>query len=108
MNRTRSIFAIAALAALVALAAPAMAGPQMTFGPEDQGTLQIDVKSQFQMTMKDTDSEGDDVDSIMNFNFRRNRLAFMGAWGEKLSVYAQTEYVEDVNLGLFGLAARVS
>ncbi|MBK6733751.1 MAG: porin [bacterium] len=104
MNRTRSIFAIAALAALVALAAPAMAGPQMTFGPEDQGTLQIDVKSQFQMTMKDTDSEGDDVDSIMNFNFRRNRLAFMGAWGEKLSVYAQTEYVEDVNLGLFGLA----
>jgi hypothetical protein len=40
----------------------------------------------------------------MNFNFRRNRIAFMGAWGEKLSFYAQTEYQEDVNLGLFGLA----
>lgn len=104
MNRTRSILAIAAVAALVALAAPALAGPQFTFGDDDKGSFQIDVKSQFQMTMRDYDVDNDDDESVMNFNFRRNRIAFMGAWGEKLSLYAQTEYAEDVNLGLFGLA----
>ncbi len=104
MNRSRVSFAIAVLLGLTALAAPALAGPQLTFGPEDQGTMQIDVKSQFQMTVRDTDVEGEDVDTIMNYNFRRNRIAFMGAWGEKLSLYAQTEYQEDANLGLFGLA----
>ena len=103
MNRSR-IAALVAVLGLAALAAPVVAGPQMTFGPEDQGTLQIDVKSQFQMTVRDTDVEGEDVDTIMNYNFRRNRIAFMGAWGDKLSLYAQTEYQEDVNLGLFGLA----
>lgn len=104
MNRTRSIFAIAAVAALVALTAPALAGPMMTFGDDDKGALQIDIKSQFQMSMRDYDKDNDDAESVMNFNFRRNRVAFMGAWGEKLSIYAQTEYAEDVNLGLFGPA----
>lgn len=104
MNRPRSIFAIAAVAALVALTAPALAGPMMTFGDDDKGALQIDIKSQFQMSMRDYDKDNDDDESVMNFNFRRNRIAFMGAWGEKLSLYAQTEYAEDVNLGLFGLA----
>lgn len=103
MNRSRVTLAIAVLG-LVALAAPALAGPQITFGDADQGTLQVDVKSQFQMTMRDYDVDNDDDESVMNFNFRRNRIAFMGAWGEKLSLYAQTEYAEDVNLGLFGLA----
>ncbi len=102
MNRSRVTLAIAVLG-LIALAVPAMAGPQMTFGPEDQGTLQIDVKSQFQMTVHSEDTVAD-TDAAMNFNFRRNRIALMGAWGEKLSIYAQTEYQEDVNLGLFGLA----
>ena len=102
MNRSRVTLAIAVLG-LVVLVAPAMAGPQMTFGPEDKGTLQIDVKSQFQMTVHDADTVAD-TDAAMNFNFRRNRIALMGAWGEKLSFYAQTEYQEDVNLGLFGIA----
>jgi hypothetical protein len=96
--------ALAAVLGLIALAAPALAGPQMTFGPEDQGSMQIDYKGQFQMLVRDFDAEGEEVDTIMNYNFRRNRLAFLGAWGEKLSFYAQTEYVEDQNVGLFGLA----
>ena len=104
MKRSGITLAIATLVALVALAAPALAGPMMTFGDADKGALQIDIKSQFQMSMRDYDVDNDDDDAAMNFNFRRNRIAFMGAWGEKLSLYAQTEYAEDVNLGLFGLA----
>jgi hypothetical protein len=104
MNRSRVTLAIAAALGLIALAAPVLAGPTMTFGPEDQGALQIEYKSQFQMLMRTTDAEGVDIDDTMNFNFRRNRLAFMGAWGEKLSFYAQTEYLEDANVGLFELA----
>lgn len=103
MNRSRVTLAIAAVFGLIALAAPALAGPQMTFGPEDQGTMQIDVKSQFQMVVHSPDQDVTGEDATMNFNFRRNRLAFMGAWGEKLSVYAQTEYLETPNVGLFGV-----
>jgi len=104
MKHSRFTLAIVVALGLIALAAPVLAGPVMTFGPEDQGALQIEYKSQFQMLMRSTDSDGEDIDDTMNFNFRRNRLAFMGAWGEKLSLYAQTEYLEDVNVGLFGLA----
>jgi len=104
MNRNRVSLASVALLGLVVLAATALAGPQMTFGPEDQGALQIDYKAQFQMMVRDFDSESEEIDTIMDFNFRRNRLAFMGAWGEKLSFYAQTEYLENANVSLFEVA----
>ncbi|MDD2582278.1 MAG: porin, partial [Desulfuromonadaceae bacterium] len=38
------------------LAGTAFAGPQMTFGPNDEGTLQLDYKGQFQMVVRDTGS----------------------------------------------------
>lgn len=85
------------------LAGTAYAGPQMTFGPEDQGALQIDYKGQFQMTVRDIGSGPDKEDSTMNFNFRRNRLAFMGKYGEMLGLYVQTEFVEDQDITTLGV-----
>ncbi|HBA89723.1 MAG TPA: porin, partial [Geobacter sp.] len=72
--------------------------PKMTFGPNDEGALQIDYKGQFQMTVRDTGSGENNDDSTMNFNFRRNRLALMGKYGDNMSLYVQTEYIDDANI----------
>ena len=97
---------ISALAALIlGLAVPAMAGPQMTFGPDDKGMLQIDYKGQFQMTVRDIGSGDNNDDTTTNFNFRRNRLAFMGKYGDILSLYVQTEYAEDQNVTALDVAS---
>ncbi|MDD2541579.1 MAG: selenite/tellurite reduction operon porin ExtI, partial [Desulfuromonadaceae bacterium] len=85
-------------------AGTAFAGPQMTFGPDDKGTLQLDYKGQFQMTVRDTGSGDKNDDTTTNFNFRRNRLALMGAYGDMLSLYVQTEYTEDQNVTTLGVA----
>ena len=77
----------------------ANAGPSVTFGPQDEGVLQIDYKAQFQVATRDTGSGPDNTDNTATANFRRNRLAFMGAWSDMYSIYVQTEFVEDVNLG---------
>lgn len=96
---------ISASAALVlGLAVPAFAGPQMTFGPEDKGVLQLDYKGQFQMSVRDTGSGSGDDNTTMNFNFRRNRLALMGAYGDWFGLYVQTEFVEDQNITTLGVA----
>lgn len=72
------------------MAGSALAGPVWTFGDEDQGLLKLDYKGQFQFVNRDS---GDDDTS--EFNFRRNRLALMGAYGESFGLYVQTEYTED-------------
>jgi len=77
-------------AAFCMIAGSAFAGPIWKFGDEDQGLLKLDYKGQFQL--KNQDSGDDDT---TEFNFRRNRLALMGAYGQNFSLYVQTEYVED-------------
>jgi hypothetical protein len=94
--------------ALALLAAPALAqekdtmtappwgdaGARIHFGDEDQGTLQIQYKGQFRMNFRDIGSGLNGNDTTTNFGFRRNRLAFMGAWSDKVSLYVQTEFAE--------------
>jgi len=90
---------------LTLLAGTAFAGPQMTFGPDDKGVLQLDYKGQFQMTVRDTGSGDNNDDTTTNFNFRRNRLALMGAYGDMMSLYVQTEFTEDPNVTTLGVAS---
>ena len=89
---------------LTLLAGTAFAGPQMTFGPNDEGALQIDYKGQFQMTVRDTGSGDNNDDNTANFNFRRNRIALMGKYGDMMSLYVQTEFTEDQNVTTLGVA----
>jgi len=87
----------------VLLATPAFAGPTWTFGPEDQGALKLEYKGQFQLNHRDTGGGADDDESVSEFNFRRNRVALMGAYGKHFGLYVQTEYNEDVNIGPFAV-----
>ena len=80
------------------LAGTAYAGPRMAFGPKDEGLLQLDYKGQFQMTMRDIGSGPDKDADTYDFNFRRNRLAFMGKYGDLMSIYVQTEYNENQDI----------
>jgi len=89
---------------LALTAATAHAGPRVTFGPNGEGALQIDYKGQFQMSVRDSGSGDNNDDTTTNFNFRRNRLAFMGKYGERMSLYVQTEYSEDQNVTTLGVA----
>ena len=93
----------AATTLLLGLAVPAFAGPQMTFGPEDKGVLQLDYKGQFQMSVRDTGSGVNNDDTTTNFNFRRNRLALMGAYGDMFSMYVQTEFADQTSLNTLGV-----
>lgn len=105
MTKTSKIATIPLLGLGIALmAGTAFAGPKMTFGPNDEGALQLDYKGQFQMTLRDTGSGKNNDDSTMNFNFRRNRLALMGKYGDNMSLYVQTEYVSDANITPFDVA----
>lgn len=94
----REVLRWSAVALLSLLATTAIAGPQMNFGPNNEGMLQIDYKGQFQMIMRDTGSGPDNDGNTSQFNFRRNRLAFMGQYGESLSIYVQTDFTEDQNV----------
>jgi hypothetical protein len=96
--------AAAALGSLL-LASAALAGPQMTFGPENQGTLKLDYKGQFQVVARDIGSGFANEENTYNFNFRRNRLALMGTYGEVMSLYVQTEFTEDPTVTTLGVAA---
>ena len=91
---------------LALMAGTAFAGPRMTFGPNDEGALQLDYKGQLQMTVRDIGSGDNNDDTTTNFNFRRNRLALMGKYGDKLSIYVQTEYSEDRNVGTLGVSSE--
>ena len=102
MGKIAKMFKTIGLGAGLALfAGAAYAGPQITFGPEEQGSLQIDYKGQFQMILRDTGSGPNDDNSTMSFNFRRNRLALMGAYGDIISLYVQTEFLENQDVGTF-------
>jgi hypothetical protein len=68
------------------------AAARITFGDEDEGALQIQYKGQFRMHYRDIGSGQDGTDSTTNLGFRRNRLAFMGAWSDKVSLYVQGEF----------------
>jgi len=93
-KKTYLLFLWLAPALVGVLFSRAEAGPQMTFGPNNEGVLQIDYKAQFQMLYRDTGSGPAGEDSTMLFNLRRNRLAFMGAYGDVTSIYVQTEFAE--------------
>ena len=103
----RTIIGLALVGVLGSLlfAAGASAGPQMTFGPENQGTLQIDYKGQFQGTARDIGSGFQNDENTFNFNFRRNRIALMGTYDERMSLYVQTEFVQDENVGPLSVAS---
>lgn len=92
---------LTAIAAVCLMAGSAFAGPVWTFGPEDQGLMKLDYKGQFQFNYRDNGSGSDGDDSTSEFNFRRNRLALMGAWGQHFGLYVQTEYNEDNNITPF-------
>jgi hypothetical protein len=97
---------VLALAAMTCMAGPqtAVAGPTWTFGPEEQGLLKLEYKGQFQLRVRDDGAGPNGDDSAMEFNFRRNRLALMGAWGKHLGLYVQTEFNEDNNIGPFSVS----
>lgn len=101
MTKLGKISASAAL--MLGLAVPAFAGPQMTFGENDKGVLQLDYKGQFQMTVRDTGSGANNNDTTTNFNFRRNRLALMGEYGDMFSLYVQTEFADQTSLNTLGV-----
>lgn len=86
------------------IASSAFAGPVWRFGDEDQGLLKLDYKGQFQLVTRDTGASPDGDDRATEFNFRRNRLALMGAYGQNFSLYVQTEYTEDNNIRPFGVS----
>lgn len=99
MTYFRKAALLGAITALFCMiAGTAMAGPVWTFGPEDQGLLKLDYKGQFQLSHRDTGASPDGGGDATEFNFRRNRLALMGAWGDNFGLYVQTEYTEDNNI----------
>ncbi|MDW7643845.1 MAG: selenite/tellurite reduction operon porin ExtI [Desulfuromonadales bacterium] len=89
---------VGALAGML-LATSALAGPTWQFGPEDKGLLKFEYKGQFQLSHRDTGAGEDNDEAATEFNFRRNRLAFMGAYGSNFGLYVQTEFNEDNNIG---------
>jgi len=100
MPKSRITAKLAAVVLGVALlAGTAYAGPQVKFGPNNEGLLQLDYKGQLQMTMRDNGSGPNKESATYDFNFRRNRLALMGKYGDLMSIYVQTEYTEHQDLG---------
>jgi hypothetical protein len=89
---------IASALTLSILATPALAGPELTFGPEDQGLLKFEYKGQFHVIARDFGSGVEGEENTYNFTMRRNRVALMGAYGDVLGLYVQTEYLEDPNV----------
>ena len=83
-------------------------GPKIVFGEEDKGVLQVDYKAQFRMTLRDLGSGLDNGDATTSFAFRRNRIALRGAWGDKFSVYIQSEFAGDSNVGAIGVTTSNS
>lgn len=100
-NKIKIAKVLACIIGLTLLAGTAYAGPQMTFGPDDEGLLQLDYKGQFQMVMRDTGSGPAKDESTNEFNFRRNRIALMGKYGDIMGIYVQTEYDEHQNIKPF-------
>ncbi|WP_022850876.1 selenite/tellurite reduction operon porin ExtI [Limisalsivibrio acetivorans] len=60
--------------------------------------LKFFYDAQFGYTGRNTGSGPEGEESTSEFNFRRNRLGFIGTYNSKLSFYVQTEYIEDKNI----------
>jgi hypothetical protein len=105
IGKTLIRYAVATALGSLLLASAALAGPQVTFGPENQGTLKLEYKGQFQVLARDIGSGYNNVENTYNFNFRRNRLALMGAYGDVMSMYVQTEFTEDPTVNTLGVSA---
>ena len=105
MTSFKNICLLCVLATAFCLfAGSAFAGPIWTFGPDDEGLLKLDYKGQFQLLHRDTGASPDGDGDATEFNFRRNRLALMGAWGDSFGLYVQTEYTEDRNITPLGVS----
>jgi Phosphate-selective porin O and P len=102
LKRAGLLCAIAA--AFCMIAGSAFAGPVWTFGDDDQGLLKLEYKGQFQFLNRDTGGGPDGDESVSEFNFRRNRIALMGAYGDNFGLYVQTEFTEDRNVLSFGVS----
>ena len=83
-------------------------GPKVVFGEEDKGVLQIDYKGQFRMTYRDLGSGTGNEDMTTAFGFRRNRVSLRGAWGDKFSVYVQSEFAGESNIGAVDVSGSTS
>ena len=83
-------------------------GPRIVFGAEDKGVLQIDYKGQFRMNVRDLGSGVSNRDTTTSSGFRRNRVALRGGWGDRFSVYVQTEFAGDSNLGVIDVSSSNS
>ncbi|XOB64866.1 selenite/tellurite reduction operon porin ExtI [Deferribacteres bacterium DY0037] len=86
---------------LTALLIVLSASSAMAFKPIDLGDghyLKFFYDAQFGYTGRNTGSGDEGEDSTNEFNFRRNRVGFIGTYNEKLSFYVQTEYIEDKNI----------
>jgi hypothetical protein len=86
------------------LAGIAKAGPTFNFGENDKGTVTFEYKGQFQGVARDAGSGPNNDANTYDLNFHRNRLALMGTYGEMMSLYVQTEYVESPNIGVMSVA----
>lgn len=61
--------------------------------------LSIFYDAQFGYNYRDVGSGPDKDKDTNEFNFRRNRLGFIGTYNDKLSFYFQTEFLEDQTVG---------
>ncbi len=98
MDMKRTGMLVALVAALSLLASSAFAGPVWKFGKKDQGLLKLEYKAQFQLRTRDTGASPDGDERATEFNFRRNRIALMGAYGKNFGLYVQTDFNEDDNV----------
>ncbi len=83
-----------------------MAGSAFAFKPIDLGEgkyLKFFYDGQFGLTMRNTGSGEQGEDDTSDFNFRRNRIGFIGTYNDKLSFYFQTEYLDDKAVNPLGV-----
>ena len=99
MQSYKSILLASLVLGMTLSGGTAQAGPVMTFGELDENQLRIDYKGQFQLVQRDTGSGADGGEATTEFNFRRNRIALLGAMGDNIGLYVQTEFTEDKNIG---------
>ncbi len=85
------------LALILAIAGTVHALPPIEVA--DGKYLRITYEGQFGFSYRDTGSGYYHDDPTYEFNFRRNRLGFIGTYNNWLSFYFQTEYIEQKMIG---------
>ncbi|BAI80148.1 phosphate-selective porin O and P [Deferribacter desulfuricans SSM1] len=61
--------------------------------------LKIFYDAQFGYNYRDEGAGADGTEDTNEFNFRRNRIGFIGTYNRMVSFYFQTEYIEDKQVG---------